>query len=244
MPRFLAALACLLIMSLTTPANAAERVALVIGFDRYEHIFELKNAASDAAAVKDKLASLGFEVTTLFDAGKKALEDAIDQLAQNAKDAELVAIYFAGHAVQLGGSNYILPIDARMDRPTDVAEFAVGLQKLVEAASAAENTLVMFDAARNNPFAGQDIPDLEAQGDKSSSSLAILFATAPGSIVLDGEEGGHSPFTTALLEHLGKPGEDIQTASSAIRLAVADATGGDQIPWSSFSGDSPMILAE
>lgn len=244
MPRLIAACFCLFALLTTSVSVAAERVALVIGFDKYQHVFELKNAAGDAAAVKDKLASLGFEVTTLFDAGKKELEDAIDRLAENSKGAELAAIYFAGHAVQIGGSNYILPTDARIDRPTDVAEFAVGLQKLLEAASGADATLVLFDAARNNPFAGEEVPGLEAGSGNSSSTVAILFATAPGSIVLDGEEGGHSPFTTALLTHLGKPGDDIQTASSAIRLAVAEATGGDQIPWSSFSGSSAMILAE
>jgi Caspase domain len=226
---------------------AEERVALVIGNSKYENTTPLANPDNDAQSVAELLNAAGFEVIAATD----LTHNDMIQVMQNfsAKIAErgpntVAMIYYAGHGVQVAGENYLIPVDARIANPTDLADNGVRLVDLMATLETIPSRLriVMLDSCRNNPF-----PHL----DDSARGLAVVdaplrsivgYSTSPGAEALDGADGGHSPYTQAFLHLAREPNVPIEQLFKRIRLEVNHATEGLQTPWESSTATSDFVF--
>ncbi|WP_040620127.1 caspase family protein [Rhodovulum sp. PH10] len=221
--------------------GAAEaRMALVIGNSAYRAVPALPNPANDARAMAKLLGEAGFEVTEAPDLTQEGMRRAIGTFAAKlaAAGGEPVAlVYYAGHGVQIDGENFLVPVDARIEREADVTFQAVRLTDLMNALAAipSKTRIVMLDACRNNPFSA--IGKVTGRGlaivDAPAGSI-VSYSTAPGAEAEDGS-GTHSPYTAALLEVAKNPGVPIEQALKRVRWAVHEATDGRQTPWESSS---------
>jgi hypothetical protein len=221
-------------------ASAQSRIALVIGNSAYKTVTALPNPANDARAMSGMLRNAGFEVVEESDLSqsdmRRALRDFAAGVALKGPDT-VVLVYFAGHGLQIEGENYLVPVDAKIERESDVAIEAVRLADVMSAlASTPSRTrIVILDACRNNPFSS--IVKTTGRGlaivDAPTGSI-VSYATAPGMEALDGA-GENSPFTRALVEIAKEPNLPIEQALKRIRLNVHKATEGRQTPGESSS---------
>jgi hypothetical protein len=221
-------------------ASAESRIALVVGNSAYKTVTVLPNPANDAKAMSDLLLAAGFEVISRPDLSQSEMRRALRDFAADValKGPDTVAlVYFAGHGLQIEGENYLVPVDAKIERESDVAIEAVRLADVMSAlASTPSRTrIVILDACRNNPFSS--ISKITGRGlaivDAPTGSI-VSYATAPGMEALDGA-GDNSPFTTALVEVAKEPNVPIEQALKRIRLSVHKNTEGRQTPWESSS---------
>jgi len=230
---------------------SGERVALVIGNSDYRHegIPDLPNAAQDALDITQKLKSLGFRVSSGIDLTRSEILS-LTQDVQNALNVGDVALfYYAGHAVQLGSENFLIPVDANGSDEETLRQRSVKLQTiLAEMESKADRNIVILDACRNNPF---DIPASGRSIGGASRGLAkvdagvgsfIAFSTQPGNVALDGT-GRNSPFTAALLRHLPSRDDDLHEIMRKVRRDVVEQTNGAQVPWENSSLIERVYLA-
>jgi hypothetical protein len=225
----------------SSPAAAERRVALVIGNSSYVYVPRLANPANDARLMSDTLRSLGF---TLVGGGAQ-LDLDIDQFRHVMQDfgnalqeADVGLFYYAGHGIQVKGSNYLVPIGANPTREADVdlqlLDSNVVLRQMEGAGI--KLSLMILDACRNNPFGGRGLRATSgglAQMQAPEGTL-ISFATQPGAVAQDGIDS-NSPYTKALVKAMRKPGIDVLRTFNEVGVAVASATGHAQEPWVSFS---------
>ena len=129
------------------------RVALVVGNSTYAHIGRLPNADNDAADMSSALRRLGFEVTTEFDADRVKLTEALRGFTRRSAGADVALVFYAGHGIEMDGVNYLVPVDARLERDVDVRFETVTLDDLLVSTAGASLRLVILDACRNNPLA-------------------------------------------------------------------------------------------
>jgi hypothetical protein len=238
----LLALVCAILGTTSLLAEAPKRYALVIGNSDYHHADQVPNAARDAAQMAQSLSELRFQVIAGFNVDRRSFERLVAELGQQAADAgaESVVIYYAGHAVQLGGRNYLVPVDAVLQDPS-VADGSTLLLDdiLASVQNPLRQTIVFVDACRGNP--GQAMKIEADEGGlarvEAGESTFIAFAGKPGSIGCDG--GKASPFADALLTHIGKPGLSLADLMIEVRDEVSSRTLGRQEPWvqSSLRGD-------
>ncbi|RDL51287.1 hypothetical protein BLJAPNOD_02420 [Ensifer sp. M14] len=232
-------------------ALAEKRVALVIGNSAYQHVPKLPNPDNDAGDMAGKLKDLGFEVVVGRDLDLAGVRKTIRDFVGKLDGADLALFYYAGHGLQVNGENYIAPIDARLLSYIDLEFEAVPMNLILSAMERETRVnLVFLDACRDNPLA---VNLARSMGTRSSSigrGLAkvgtgigslIAFATQPGNVALDGA-GRNSPFTAALLRHLGKPGRDITRELIDVRRDVLEATDGKQVPWDNSSLTGEVVL--
>ena len=230
-------------------ARAEQRVALVIGNSAYTAVTPLPNPASDARAVAEKLSQLGFEVTPLINGDKRAMDEALRAFGRRAAAADVAMVFYAGHGVQVDGRNYLVPVDAKPPQQTqdlryDFVDVAAVTDEL---AGARRLRIVVLDACRDNPIAaglsrslGRSLGDTRGLAKPPDlDNTLIAYATAADATAADGE-GAHSPFTAALLDHIGDPGLDIRLMFGQVRDEVRRATGNRQSPfvYVSLGGDS------
>lgn len=236
-------LALLLSILLVMPAAAGKRVALVIGNAAYENAVPLKNPHNDAADMAAALERLGFEVVSGTDLTYDGMRDALKRFSASLVGAEVALFFYAGHAVQVNGANYLAPIDTDLERQSDLDFETIPLDLVQRQMEAEAKTLLVFlDACRNNPLTRRlvrlsrslDSGAGLAQPRASPLGIFVAFATAPGEVALDGE-GRNSPFTTALLNHIERPGVEISALMTDVRRDVFEATGNTQRPWSNTS---------
>src|SRR5271170_5718988 len=215
--------------SSAAPADG-RRFAFVLGNGAYPALGTLPNPPNDARAIASALAPLGFEVELHIDLKRDELIGLLPQVAQLARDAELVAFFYAGHGLAIDNQNYIVPIDARLpDDQSDAAAQMVGLARVMEALQgAAKATLIILDSCRNNPY-NDDSPGRTraarfgitrglaelsgaasrgtgrglARMDAGGAGLFVAFATKPGEFAYDSPRAGaaNSPFTAALVHN-------------------------------------------
>ncbi len=241
----------LLALLVQAPAASAEgpRVALVIGNGDYDdNIGRLRNPTNDAKLIARSLGQLGFKVLLKTDTDQNEMKRAIRDFGEALRDAGPDAtglFYYAGHGVQVDGTNYLLPIGAHIEAEADVEIEAISADTILKQMQFAENkvNLVFLDACRNNPL---------TRGFRSSSrGLArvdaprgsfIGYSTAPGDVSVDGDSS-NSPYTAALAEELLRPGAAIEEVHRAVRLRVLQATGDRQTPWDSSSLTASVVLA-
>jgi uncharacterized caspase-like protein/opacity protein-like surface antigen len=255
---FLALGAIISALALTISPAAAQqrRFAFVMGNGAYQNIAKLPNALNDANATRAMLQEAGFDVTAATDLSLAGLRSALDVFVEKVKQGgtgSTALVYYAGHAVQLDGANYILPTDVRPETSANIPNQSLSLTEILRKldAAGARSKIAILDACRNNPFAARELSrglalqmvDGANEGIRSEAGLAridsnsgtfVAFATSPGSTAADGS-GPNSPFTTAFLREAREPGLPVEQVFRRIRLAVYDATSGVQIPWDTSS---------
>ena len=220
-------------------ATAAGRVALVVGNGTYAHIGRLPNPENDAADMTAALQRLGFEVTTVRDADRTAMTEALRVFTRESVGADVSLVFYAGHGLEMDGVNYLVPVDARLERDTDVRFEAVELDYVLAATVGADLRVVILDACRNNPLARSmhrtgvsRSVSRGSFGDLDESLLGnetlVAYAAAAGTTADDGT-GRNSPYTSALLSYLEQPLE-IGLLFREIRARVLEATDGRQRP--------------
>jgi formylglycine-generating enzyme required for sulfatase activity len=226
-----------------TPTTSApeRRVALVIGNGQYQHVPRLANPANDARLIAETLTSVGFALiggTAQLDLDKPAFDRVVQEFGTVIQGAGVALFYYAGHGVQVRGSNYLVPVSANPTREADI-DFQLLNTDLVlrqmEGAGTRLNLLIL-DACRNNPFAGRGLRTAGgglAQMQAPEGTL-ISYATQPGNVAQDGTDG-HSPYTAALARAFRKPGLDLFAVFNETGLDVKRRTGGAQQPWVSSS---------
>jgi invasion protein IalB len=231
---------------------AADRVALIIGNGDYAHTTTLRNPANDAADMGRTLRELGFDVVDGMNLDRQGMEAKIREFSRKLIGAEIALFYYAGHAIQVGGTNYLLPMDAKLEQAGDLMLDTLDLQIVLrQMESQVRVNLVFIGACRDNPLARNYA---QALGPSRSASLSrglatvrstvgtlVAFATEPGNTAQDGA-GRNSPFTTALLKHIRTPGVDIGVLMRRVRADVIAATGDKQVPWDHSSLVSTVIL--
>ena len=217
-------------------ANAAARVALVIGNSNYPAVGTLANPANDATAVATELQSLGFTVDLEIDLNAQAFRDTLKGFADEAAGAEIAIVYYAGHGVEFDGINYLVPTDARIAKKADVRFEAISLEDVRQAASGASKLrLIILDACRNNPFpmAGKDGQRALSRGlskVEPNANELIAYSARENTVASDGD-GDNSPFATSLLKRLGEPGIEENFLFRRVRDDVLQATGKAQEPF-------------
>lgn len=223
-----------------TPVNA-ERLALVIGNANYDVAPDLANPTNDARAIADALTRLGFKVTLLTDAGGKSLWEELDRFISNAETAESAVFFYSGHAFQMSGVNYLVPVTAKLTSRESAKEEAWSLDGIIaRLQSRSRQTLIFLDACRNDP-----LPASVRGSGAATDGLArvqtgvgtfVAYSTAPGGVTIDGISGGqNSPFTSALLKHIETEGISISDMMIEVRNDVENATLRKQIPWDQSS---------
>jgi Caspase domain len=243
------------LLLLCQPAWAAKRVALVIGNSAYQNVAVLPNPANDGAVIAAMLKDAGFDhVDSRHDLPAGEMRRALRDFADRARDADIAVVYYAGHGMEVGGNNYLIPVDARLERDADVYDEALSLDRVLVAVEPARQLrLVILDACRDNPFAktmkrtlaSRAIGRGLAQIEPGSPNLLIAFSAKAGSTALDGDSR-NSPFTMALSQHLTRPGLDVRRAFGFVRDDVLKTTSNRQEPfvYGSLGGDDvPLVPA-
>jgi TPR repeat protein len=219
-----------------------KRVALVIGNAAYPGGAALANPRNDAEDLGSALRKVGFDVVSGTDLTQRAFADTMAQFTSKAEGADVALVYYAGHAMQLDGENWLLPVDVRADTALNVRLTSLPLQTVVgEVENRVKTTLVFLDACRNNPIEEALKARLRqskrgfsetrglARVTVASPDTLVVFATQPNATAADGK-GRNSPFTEALLENITTPGVEIETLMKRVSAAVGQKTGQTQEP--------------
>ena len=241
-----------ILLTLTPVVGAAERVALVVGNAAYEQeLAALKNPVNDATAVAAALRRLGFEVIEGRDVDEDAFYAKITAFEDAARSATIALFFYAGHGLQVAGRNYLAPVDLQLETRQDLRRHAIELAAVLEVMRSATN-LVILDACRNNPLAGELARSLGLSREmaasrglarvESASGTLIAYATEPGAVAADGL-GKHSPYTAALLDHLETPGLSVADLFTEVTASVLERTDRKQKPWTHSSLSQIVRLA-
>ncbi|MBR0845308.1 caspase family protein [Bradyrhizobium liaoningense] len=240
----------------TGSALADKRVALVMGNSAYKNVARLANPANDAALVGGMFRKAGFDtVDVKLDLNVVDMRKALREFGGKAREADVAVIYYAGHGIELDGTNYLIPTDAALETDTDVLDEAFPLDRVLFAIEPAKQLrLVILDACRDNPFAktmkrtvaSRAIGRGLAKVEPTSPNTMVAFAAKAGSTASDGD-ARNSPFATALVERLPMPGLDLRKAFGFVRDDVLKTTGYKQEPYvyGSLGGDDvPLVAAK
>lgn len=232
----------------STALAGERRVALVIGNGAYAHASALPNPVNDAVAMKDTLERIGFDLVIMeTDLDRMRFQRTLQRFTREVQTADMALVFYAGHGIEMGGQNFLIPTDAELASDVDVAFEAVPLDLVLRSVESAKRLrVVLLDACRNNPFAtrmvrsagstrsvGRGLARIEPPGD-----MLVAYAAKDGQVAEDGF-GANSPFTNALLEHMESPGLEIQFLFRKVRDSVLQATGYRQEPhvYGSLGGD-------
>jgi hypothetical protein len=228
-------------------------VALVIGNSSYRNVAKLSNPANDAAAVAVMFKSAGFDtVESKLNLTVGELRKALRDFGNLSRDADVAVVYYAGHGIELDGTNYLIPVDATLETDADVLDETLSLDRVLFAVEPARQLrLVILDACRDNPFAksmkrtiaSRAIGRGLAKVEPSSPNTMIAFAAKAGSTASDGDSK-NSPFTAALVKYLPRPGLDLRKAFGYTRDDVLKATNNKQEPfiYGSLGGDDVALV--
>ncbi len=237
-------------------AQAERRVALVIGNSAYKSVPKLANPANDAALVGGMFKKAGFDwIDIRTDLNAAEMRKALRDFGGRARDAEVAVIYYAGHGIELDGTNYLIPTDAALETDSDVLDETVALDRALFAVEPAKQLrLIILDACRDNPFAKSMKRTVAARAigrglakvEPTSPNTMIAFAAKAGSTASDGD-ARNSPFAAALVERLPTPGLDLRKAFGFVRDDVLKNTSYKQEPYvyGSLGGDDvPLVAAK
>ena len=248
-----AALFAILAFCAASPAARADkRIALVVGNSQYQNVVPLSNPVNDAAAIADMFKKAGFDVVdSRRDLGNAEMRRALRDFTDKARDADIAVIYYAGHGIEVNGVNYLVPIDAVLQRDTDAYDEAISLDRILQAIEPAKRLhFVILDACRDNPFLKKMTRTIASRSmdrgligiEPNGQNTLIAYAAKAGYTALDGD-GKNSPFAAALLKHLTKPGLDLRRALGLVRDDVLAATSNKQEPYYTGSlGGEDMAL--
>lgn len=234
--------------------DMGRRVALVIGNSRYQTVSALPNPKGDAEAIGAALTAVGFEkVMVRHDLDRRSLLSALREFEVEAEKSDWAVIYYAGHGIEVGGINYLIPVDAVLTTDRDAGDEAVALERvMVSLQQTKKLRLVVLDACRDNPFAskmkrlfsrpgGKGLADIEPDG-----GVVVAFAARGGQVAFDGAPGQRSPFVAALLKHIRTPKLDVGLMFRRVISDVQNATGNKQQPfiYGSPSGENLFFAAK
>jgi|GEM_PF-2383730 len=236
---FLASLvAAVFLLAAQSLAAQGERVALVIGNSDYEHVSKLTNPTNDAADISAALTRAGFSVETFYNLNQNDMLRALQAFGQRSIGAEMAVLYYAGHGIEVGRRNYLIPTSAALSTDLDVAFETVELDRTLLAVEGARRLrLVIIDACRDNPFAntmkqtsatrsiGRGLVAVEP-----SAATLVAYAAKEGTVANDGR-GRNSPYAAALLDVLDEPGVEIGKLFRRVRDQVLRDTNGNQEPF-------------
>jgi len=216
------------------------RVALVVGNSKYASQASLDNPRNDAEAVATTLRDIGFQsVTTLHNLGRDKMVEALQNFASESDDADWAVVYYAGHGMEVGGSNFLIPVDAKLKADRDVQFEAVALDHVLNSVESAKKLrLVILDACRDNPFLPQMRRTLVSRAIgrglapiETDRSMLVFFAAKHGQISMDRIDGKNSPFTTSLVHWMKMPGLEINKVLRHVRDDVLKVTQRSQEPY-------------
>ena len=219
----------------------ANRKALVIGNDKYKHVSELKNATSDARAISNSLTGLGYKVSTHIDISEKAFKQALRDFKMSIQGGDEVLVFFAGHGVQLGATNYLLPTDIKGDNEEQVKDEAIQLQRILDDMQErkAKFALAIIDACRDNPFkgSGRALGGRGLAPTTAATGQMVMFSAGSGQQALDklgnNDANKNGLFTRILLKEMSKPGVPVDKVLKNVRNEVvnlAKGVGHEQTP--------------
>ena len=252
----IAALATTLTFAAAHDAQAEKRVALVLGMSKYQNVPALTNPARDAAAMGEVFKKAGFDsVDTKLDLTVSGLRREVRDFAAAAADADIAVVYYAGHGIEVDGTNYLIPADARLVSDFDIPDETVSLDRVLQALEPVKRLrLVILDACRDNPFnksmkrslgGTRSIGRGLAKVEPTTTDTLIAFAAKAGAVAGDGD-GANSPFATALMKYLTAPGLDLRLAFGKVRDDVVKSTGNRQEPfmYGSLGGDTVALVPQ
>jgi len=222
-------------------AATEKRTALVIGNGSYA-LGPLKNPVNDATDIAATLKRLGFDVILKKNASMQDMENAIRDFGSRLKRGGEGLFFYAGHGVQIGGKNYLIPIGAKIDKETDAKYQAIDAEMVLDEMANAGNhvNIMILDACRDNPLgrslrsAGRGLAIIS----DAPQGMLITYSTSPGKTAADGE-GRNSPYTAALIKYMTEPGQPVEQVFKKVRQTLTAQSGGKQIPWelSSLQGN-------
>ena len=234
---------CLALALMIVSAGSAfgARLALVIGNDQYTDIPALKNARADARAMADALKTAGFEVTLAIDLNRSAMNTAVRRFKNRISGGDEIVFFYAGHGVQLGGANYLLPVDLRSEEEEQIKDDSLQLQRVLDdiADQKARFALAIVDACRDNPFRGKgrNIGGRGLAPTGAATGQMIVFSAGAGQQALDrlGDEDTekNSIFTRVLLKEIQTGTQPVDRALKRVRSEVvrlARSVGHEQVP--------------
>jgi hypothetical protein len=218
--------------------NTSKRIALVIGNGEYDEYAQLRNAVNDAQDMAKLLRELGFDVIYSENVNQKEMKRTIQAFGEKLRSSQGVGLfYYAGHAVQVQGNNYFIPIGARVQGEAELEFEGVAAGFVLAQMQDARNpmNIVILDACRNNPFGSnsRSISQGLAVMDAPTGTI-VAYATAPGSVASDGNQR-NGVYTQELLKYMSVPGLTIEEVFKRVRASVRNLTKGKQIPWESSS---------
>jgi type VI secretion system VasD/TssJ family lipoprotein len=217
-------------------ASGQRRVALVIGNGRYREQ-PLNNPEHDARLIAQTLRSLNFEVSEHLNLSARDFKRVLREFARRMDDDQVASVfYYAGHGVQIGGRNYLLPVDIALREEAEVRDEAIDLQEalLVHVDRVRPRARIfIIDACRNDPFAARGRGSRKADGlaEMAAPGALIAFSASPGKVAEDGPIGGNSIYTRHLAAELRAPGVEVEDMMKAVRIKVLRDTAQRQIPW-------------
>jgi tetratricopeptide (TPR) repeat protein len=222
------------------PATATgRRIALVIGNGAYQHVHALDNPARDAKLIAASLKDLGFQsVTVANDLTRDKFFETLRSFAAEAEKSDWAVIYYAGHGFEIGGINYLVPVDAKLAADTDAEKEAVALEQVIATIGGARKLrLLMLDACRDNPFAATmqhtmalKLVDKGFSDIEPSAGFMVVYAAKHGETALDGQ-GADSPFATAVAKDIKEPHVEVRKLFDIVRDDVWAATNHVQQPF-------------
>ena len=224
--------------AMTTMAN---RKALVIGNDSYKSVSKLLNAREDAKAIASNLTAVGYKVTLHLDLNEKEMKTALRTFSSQVQGGDEVMFFFAGHGVQLGATNYLLPTDIGGESEAQVKDEAIQLQRVLDdmTEKKAKFTLAMIDACRDNPFksAGRNIGGRGLAPTTAATGQMVVFSAGSGQQALDRlgstDKNKNGVFTRTFLKEMQKSGVSIDRIVKNVRNEVAELAktiGHEQVP--------------
>jgi uncharacterized caspase-like protein len=218
--------------------DPGRRIALVIGNSGYKVVGELPNPRRDAALVAASLKQDGFETTLVTDATRQVMVDALRVFRDKADTADWAVVYYAGHGIEVGGTNYLVPIDAHLRSDIDAADEAIALGRVLDTVAGAKKLkLVVLDACRDNPFARTMKRSIAVRSVsrglasiRPDGGVLVVYAAEDGEVAEDGD-GQQSPFSEAFVRRLAEPGIEINKLFRLVTADVLKATGNRQRPY-------------
>jgi tetratricopeptide (TPR) repeat protein len=223
--------------SIATPI-AETRVALVIGNSAYDKVPLLPNPVNDANDISESLKQLGFSVQTLTNANFEQMRRKIIAFGRDVQGSDIAVVFFAGHGMEIGGENWLIPVDAELLSDTDAESEAISLKTvMLQVTKAAKLGLVILDACRNNPFAAKMQRTVRVRSvdrgfarTEPLDNVLVAYSAKDGTTARDGS-GRNSPFTSALIKHIQTPGLEIRFLFANVRDDVMAATKREQQPF-------------
>jgi hypothetical protein len=221
------------------PAIREKRVALIIGNGAYVGANPLRNPPNDARSMSARLREIGFDVIERIDLNSREMKRAVIEFGNKLQTSDVGLFYYAGHGVQTNGKNYLIPVDAEIEKEADIVVDGVELDSVLAQIEGAKNRLniVILDACRND-FSTRSWNSSNRgliQVAKAPSGIFIAYATAPGSTASDNKSGQNGLYTQELLKAMRQPGLRIEEVFKQVRLRVRELSKGQQIPWESSS---------